>query len=193
MSEARARPAWLSARLSGSGSMRWLRFAVLVVLATVLQTSVVGVIALGRPDLKPDLLLILLVFFAIRADPQNAVLTSFAIGFAADLSSPVRGLMGPQIISFGAFGTLLSDVHSIISIRRMPYQAVAIFLMGFLTALLSHLLTFFRAEPAVAHAGTELFWQPLYSAVLGPFLFFPIAWWMRMAPKGTRAARTRRR
>jgi rod shape-determining protein MreD len=173
--------------------MRWFRFAVLVLVATVLQTSVVGMIAIGRPDIKPDLLLILLVFFATRADPQNAVLTSFAIGFAADLSSPVRGLMGPQIISFGVFGTLLSDVHSIISIRRMSHQAVTIFIIGSLTALLSHLLTFFRADPAVAHAGTELFWQPLYSAILGPFLFFPVAWWMRMSRSGRRGRRTRPR
>jgi rod shape-determining protein MreD len=173
--------------------MRWFRFAVLVLVATILQTSVVGVIALGRPDIKPELLLILLVFFATRADPQNAVLTSFAIGFAADLSSPVRGFMGPQIISFGVFGTLLSDVHSILSIRRMPHQAVTIFIIGFLTALLSHLLTFFRADPAVAHAGATLFWQPLYSAVLGPFLFFPIAWWMRMTRKSRRGGRTRPR
>jgi len=166
--------------------MRWFRFAVLVLVATVLQTSLTGVIALGRPDIKPDLLLILLVFFAIRADPQNAVLTSFAIGLAADLSSPVRGHMGPQIISFGVFGTLLADVHSILSIRRMPHQAATIFVVGVLTALLSHLLTFFRADAGVTNPGAELLWQPLYSALLGPFLFFPVAWWMRMARRSRR-------
>ena len=173
--------------------MRWFRFAVLVLVATVLQTSVMGIIAIGRPDIKPNLLLILLVFFATRANPENAVLTSFAIGFAADLSSPIRGLMGPQIISFGVFGTLLSDVHSIISIRRMPHQAATILAVGFLTALLSHLLTFFRADPAVTNAGAELIWQPLYSALLGPFLFFPVAGWMRMARRSRRDTNARGR
>ena len=167
--------------------MRWLRFAVLVLVATILQTSLVGIISFR--DLKPDLLVILLVFFAISIDPRDAIVASFAIGFAADLSNPVRDLMGPQIISFGVFGTLLSDVHSVVSIQRLTHQAVTIFVIGALTALLSYLLTFFRAEPTTAHFATQLLWQPLYSAILGPLLFFPIAWWMRI----DRKARNRRR
>lgn len=167
--------------------MRWLRFAVLVLAATILQTSLVGMI--GLQGVKPDLLLILLVFFAISIDPRDAIVASFAIGFAADLSNPIRGLMGPQIISFGVFGTLLSDLHSIVSIQRMAHQVVTIFVMGSLTALLSFLLTLFRAEPAAAHLAIQLLWQPLYSAILGPLLFFPVAWWMRI----TRKARRRKR
>lgn len=167
--------------------MRWLRFAVLVLVATILQTSLVGIISFR--DIKPDLLVILLVFFAISIDPRDAIVASFAIGFAADLSNPVRDLMGPQIISFGVFGTLLSDVHSVISIQRMMHQAVAIFVIGSLTALVSYLLTFFRAEPAAAHFAAQLLWQPLYSAVIGPLLFFPIAWWMHIDRKGRKRRR----
>ena len=159
--------------------MRWFRFAVLVLIATILQTSLVGMVSLR--GVRPDLLLILLVFFAISIDPRDAIVASFAVGFAADLSNPIRGLMGPQIISFGILGTLLSDVHSIMSIQRMAHLAVTVFVIGSLTALLSYLLTFFRAEPATAHFAAQLLWQPLYSAVLGPFLFFPIAWWMRIS------------
>ncbi len=167
--------------------MRWLRFAVLVLVATILQTSLVGTISIW--GVKPDLLVMLLVFFAISIDPREAIVASFAIGFAADLSNPVRDLMGPQIISFGVFGTLLSDVHSVISIQRLTHQAITIFVIGALTALLSYLLTFFRAESAATHFVTQLLWQPLYSALLGPFLFFPIAWWMRI----DRKSRKRRR
>jgi rod shape-determining protein MreD len=167
--------------------MRWLRFAVLVLVATILQTSLVGTISIG--GVRPDLLVILLVFFATSIDPRDAIVASFAIGFAADLSNPVRDLMGPQIISFGVIGTLLSDVHSVISIQRMTHQGIAIFIVGALTALLSHLLTFFRAEPATAHFAAQLVWQPLYSAILGPFLFFPVAWWMHIDRKGRRGRR----
>ena len=171
--------------------MRWFRFAVLVLVATILQTSLVGMISLWGA--RPDLLLILLVFFAISIDPRDAIVASFAIGFAADLGNPIRGLMGPQIVSFGVFGTLLSDVHSIISIQRLSHQAATIFIVGVLTALLSYLLTFFKAESAAAHFAAQLFWQPLYSAILGPFLFFPIAWWMRMSRKGRKVAGPRLR
>ena len=50
-----------------------------------------------RPDIKPDLLLILLVFFALRSNSTDAIVASFAIGFAADLSNsavPADGARG---------------------------------------------------------------------------------------------------
>jgi rod shape-determining protein MreD len=164
--------------------MRWFRFAVLVLVASILQTGLVGAIAI-RSDIKPDLLLILLVFFALRSDPTDAIIASFAIGFVADLTNPaVSRLMGPRILSFGLFGTLLSDLSGTVLPRRVLPQAVTIFLMGFLTTGLSHLLTFLRAEPVAANLATSLLWQPLYSAILGPFLFLPVGWTMRMYGKG---------
>jgi len=169
--------------------MRWFRFAVLVLVASILQTGLVSVIAIphSHPDITPNLLLLLLVFFALRCHSTDAIIASFAIGFAADLTNPtVSRLMGPWIISFGLFGTLLSDLNSTISPRRAIYQAVTIFLMGFLTTGLSYLLTALRTEPVTAHIAAGLFWQPLYSAFLGPFLFLPVGWWMRMHGKGWR-------
>ena len=160
--------------------MRWLRFAVLILVATLLQTSFLGVVWIVSPEIKPDLLLILLVFFAIYGAPRDAVITSFAIGLAADLASPAMGLMGPRIISFGLFGTLLSDLHHTISLRRLPYQGAAIFIAGLLTAALTRLLVHLRAEPAAAHWAGEFFWQPLLSAVIGPFLCLPVRWWMHI-------------
>lgn len=164
--------------------MRWFRFAVVIVVATVLQKSLVDVIAVTTADIKPDLLLILLVFFAVHCDPTEAVITAFATGFAADI---IGSTMGPQIISFGVFGTLLADLHRVIALRKMSYQALGIFVTGFLTSALALLLTFLASEPAAASAYTKLFWTPLYSAILGPFLFLPLHWVMRM--KGRRGRR----
>jgi len=164
--------------------MRWFRFAVLVLVASILQTGLVGAIAI-RTDIKPDLLLILLVFFALRSDSTDAIIAAFAIGFVADLTNPaVSRLMGPRILSFGLFGTLLSDLSGTVLPRRVLHQAITIFLMGFLTTGLSHLLTFLRAEPVATSLATGLLWQPLYSAILGPFLFLPVGWTMHMYGKG---------
>ena len=171
--------------------MRWLRFAVLILAAMILQTSLLGMVALPRTGIKPDLLLILLVFFAVRCQASDAVITSFIIGFAADLISPTMGLMGPRIISFGLFGTLLSELHSVISTRRMVHQAVTIFLMGVLTAALSHLLTLLRAEPDPTGLAAPFFGQPLYSALVGPFLSVPVSWWMRMSKRNRTYGRIR--
>jgi len=170
--------------------MRWFRFAVLVLVASLLQTGLVRVIEVLRPGIKPDLLLILLVFFALHAGSREAIVASFVIGFAADLSNPVVSrLMGPRMISFGLFGTLLADLNSTLSVRRLLHQAVTIFLMGCLTAGLSWLLAFLRTDGITVNAAATFLWQPLYSAVIGPFLFLPLSWWMKLYGRGPRRLR----
>jgi rod shape-determining protein MreD len=163
--------------------MRWIRFAVLVLLASILQAGLVDVLHVVRPEIKPDLLLILLVFFASRCNSTDAVITSFTIGFVADLVSPIRGVMGPRIISFGLFGTILSDLARTFSLRRPLYQGGAIFLVGVLTAVLGYLLASLRAEGAQANLSAQFLWQPLYSAILGPLFSLPVGWWMHMNRK----------
>jgi len=155
--------------------MRWFRFAALVLIATILQTSLIDIIAFSAADIKPNLLLILLVFFAVHCKSTDAIITSFTIGFAADI---VSSTMGPQIISFGLFGTLLAELHYCLTIRKRLYQSLAIFITGLLAAALTYFLTFFKAEPVASNTYTELFWTPLYSAIVGPFLFLPTQWWM---------------
>ncbi len=152
--------------------MRWFRFAILITSAAVLQAGF-----LARWDIRPDLLLILLVFFAVHSGTTEAIITSFVIGFAADL---IGSSMGPQIISFGLFGTLLAYLHRLIAIRKMPYQTAAIFTVGLFAGLLAYLLSRLISQPHIQNAYTLIFATSLYSAVVGPFLFLPFAWWMRI-------------
>lgn len=173
--------------------MPWLRFALLVVATTIVQASFIGDNPHVAAHARPDLLLILVVFFAIRSAPKDAVIASFVIGFGADLVNPATGFMGPQIISFGLFGTLLSNLHNVISIRRVPYQMAAIFAMGIATAIVSHLLGLLRAESTGLSVTGELFWQPLLSGLIGPFLFLPAAWWMHMTKRRRRRIKPLRR
>jgi rod shape-determining protein MreD len=157
--------------------MRWLRFAVFILIVTVLQASLVDIIAVSRLNIKPDLLLILMVFFSIYYGSWEAIITSFTIGFAADI---IGSAMGARIISFGLFGTLLAYLHGVITIKKMPYQSLAIFISGFLTGALVHFLTLLKGQPTTTNAYTVLFWTSVYSSFVGPFLFLPTAWWMRI-------------
>jgi len=151
--------------------MRWFRrFAVLVLLATVLQASFFADL-----NIKPDLLLILLVFFAIYCNTSNAIICSFTIGFAADL---IGRTMGPQMISFGLFGTALAYLHQVIAIRKMSYQALVIFITALLAGSMVYFLNFLKGEPTPQNMFAALFGIALYSALVGPFLFLPLAWWM---------------
>ena len=152
--------------------MRWFRFAVLVLLATVLQASF-----FANLNIKPDLLLILLVFFAIYCNTSDAIITSFTIGFAADL---IGRTMGPQMIGFGLFGTALAYLHQVIAIRKMTYQFLAIFITALLAGSMVYFLNFLKGEPTPQNMFAALFGIALYSALVGPFLFLPSAWWMRI-------------
>ena len=158
--------------------MRWSRFAVLVLVVTVLQAGL-----LENFSFKPDLLLILLVFFAVCSSVSEAVIVSFTIGFAADVIGPA---MGPQMISFGLFGTSLAYLHRVIAIRKMPYQALAIFVIGLSAGGLAHFLAFLKNHTPASNIYSIVFWTSLSSAVVGPFLFLPSAWWMRMKPRRLR-------
>lgn len=151
--------------------MRWLRFAVIVVAAMLLQAGIVDVVAIA--GIKFDLLLILLVFFAVYRSATDAIIASFAIGFAADI---IGSAIGPQTISFGLFGTLLAYLNSIIAVRRMPYQSLVIAVVSLLAGVLALLLTLFKGLPTPPHAFPVLLGTSLYSAAVGPYLFLPLLW-----------------
>jgi rod shape-determining protein MreD len=157
--------------------MRWLRFAVLILVVTVLQAGLADIIAVSRLNIKPDLLLILIVFFSIYCNQQEAIITSFTIGFAADI---IGSAMGPRTIGFGLFGTLLSYLHGVIIIKKMPYQSLVIFISSLLTGVMVNLLTLLKTQSTGANTYTVLFWTSVYSSFVGPFLFLPTAWWMRI-------------
>ncbi len=159
--------------------MRWVRFVVFVLVVTLLQAGVLELVAVTQLHIKPDLLLILLVFFAVYCDTTEAVITSFAIGFAADLAN-LSNPMGSYTISFGLFGTLLAYLRRVVNIKRMSYQASAIFITGFLAGLLGHLLSLLKGPAAGSGIYAAIFWTSLYSGFVGPFLFLPCAWWMHI-------------
>jgi rod shape-determining protein MreD len=152
--------------------MRWLRFAVLILLATILQASLFADL-----NIRPDLLSILLVFFAIYCNISEAIITSFTIGFAADLIGPA---MGPQMLSYGLFGTALAYLHRVITIKRMPHQALAIFITVLLADAVAYFLAFLKGQPIAPNIHTALLGISLYSSLVGPFLFLPSAWWIRI-------------
>ena len=157
--------------------MRWVRLAVFILIATLLQQSLVNLIAFSNSEIKPDLLLISLVFFAIYSNTTEAMIISFVIGFASDL---IGATMGPGIISFGIFGTLLAYLHRVVALRSRPYQAIAIFIVGIASGTLVYFLGFLKGQPHIENIWSFLLWSSLYSALLGPFFFLPCAWWMRI-------------
>ena len=157
--------------------MRWVRFSVLILVVTIVQASLSARLGVGSLHIRPDLLLVFLVFFAIYSKVNDAIITSFVIGFACDIASPGTAV-GSHTLSFCVIGTILTRLNRIIAIRKMPYQAIAIFVVGFLTGVLAHFLSMPKYETMPTNVYTVIFGQSLYSSVIGPFLFLPAAWLM---------------
>ncbi|MBN2020030.1 MAG: rod shape-determining protein MreD [Sedimentisphaerales bacterium] len=159
--------------------MPWPRFAVVVLTAALVQLNWVDVVAVTRFNVTPDLLLILMVFFAINCALREAIICSFIIGLAADIVA--TGFpMGPRIISFGLFGTALAYLHRVIAIRKIHYQALTIFLINFCGSALSRFLTFAANRSGAAMSVGAILGTSVYSAVTGPFLFMLLDWSMRI-------------
>ena len=150
--------------------MRWIRFAVLVCLATILQAAF-----LINYNLRPDLMIILLVFFAIFGTTSDAIITSFAIGLAADL---IGISMGVQMISFGIIGTALSYLNRIFALRKVPYQVASIFVVTLLAGYLTNILNSFKHVSTVE--SSYILKIAIFSGIIGPFIFRPAAWWMKI-------------
>jgi len=150
--------------------MRWIRFAVLICLAAIAQASV-----LSNYTLKPDLLIIMVVFFAVFSTTNDAIITSFLIGFVADL---IGISMGAQMISFGILGTGLSYLNRVFALRKVPYQIISIIVIAILAGFLTNILN------SLKHTGTiensTILKTATYSGIVGPFLIRPFAWWMRI-------------
>ncbi len=155
--------------------MRWFRFALLLLAATLLQATLVD--AFSVKDVKPDLHLILLVLFVVYSKGRDVIIASFTIGFAADLTGAV---MGPSLVSFGLVGTLLGYLSHIVVLRQMPHQAVVIFVTGILTGVIIYCLTWMKSPGIAGDIVGLVFSRSLYSGIVGPFLFLPCAWWMRI-------------
>lgn len=154
--------------------MKWLRFAAYTVTIMLLQASALEMISVTSMNIKPDLIFISVVFFSIYCSSKEAIVTSFALGLAADIV--VGSTMGPYFISFGVIGTLLANTQRIISLRKIPYQAAAIFIGLFSAYTLAFILRIVQASRDSSNLLSVMFTTALYSIVIGPFLFPVIAW-----------------
>ena len=148
--------------------MRWPRFAVFIVIMTTLQASIVlDWLSVTNLNIKPDLLLILMVFFAARCSSYDAIIVSFAAGLACDLISPP---IGPHIISFGLVGSILAHIRNLVIINSTFHQVAAIFLAGLFAEGLARLLASLAGSPLTINTLKITFGTAFYSAVLWLFL-----------------------
>ena len=153
--------------------MRWVRFSTLLLVCTLLNAgNLLNSVSLSSFNIRPDLLLILLVFLAINCETSDAITASFIVGFAADISGSA---IGPYMISFGLIGSVISQMHKVVIMKRMVHQAAAIFVAGIITGILARFLTFFKTGETASNVYVVVLGSCFYSALVGPVVWMGLS------------------
>ncbi len=155
--------------------MNWVKFILLLLVFALLDAgNLINVIATpGALHIRPDLLLIMLVFFAGSSGATEAILISFIIGLAADISGEA-GIMGPFTISFGIFGSIISQLRRVIIMKKMVYQCLAILIFGLAAGGLAQLLICLKTGQYASNLPVVVAGTAAYSAVIGPLIWIPL-------------------
>ena len=152
--------------------MKWWRFTFVIILVAVLQASAaMELFSLTSLRIKPDILLILLVYFAVYCDSYDAVIISFALGFAADMTGMV---LGPHIISYGIIGASAAHIKKMILLKSTGQQAMAVFVAGILAETVALLFMHLKAAELIKTGLPEIFAAALYSAILWFLIKWPV-------------------
>ncbi len=169
--------------------MRWISFVILLAIATILNSgSLLNFIGVTNMEIRPDLLLIMLVFFAIHSDWREGIAASFIIGFAADISGTAMA-MGPHMLVYGIIGSILGQMRRVVIMRQMVHQAVSIFLIGIIAGFCVSLLELLKTKELAEGFYWIVLGESLYSGLAGPlvWMFLHNFGWLFFNPKRTSA------
>jgi rod shape-determining protein MreD len=152
--------------------MKWFRFSLLILAATIIGSSdIMNYISITERYIKPNLLLILLAYFAINCQSYDAIICSFCIGFAADITGT---LIGPYFLSYGIIGTALSYVRKLVILKKTGQQAFAIFIAGLFIQLLAVILMKMKIDNVTNAGFFIVFATSMYSGILWFLLKIPV-------------------
>ncbi|HEX4053363.1 MAG TPA: rod shape-determining protein MreD [Tepidisphaeraceae bacterium] len=147
--------------------MRWLSYFILAYVTLGLQAGVAH--AMQWKTAEPNLVLLAVVFIALNAPRDAALLGCFILGVMQDLAS--GGTMGLFAFSYGLVALFITAIQQAVH-RRHPLTHFTVALIGgILTAIILAIHGWVR--PPGIHA-MPLFFTAIYSAVLAPFVIGPL-------------------
>ena len=158
--------------------MRWIPFIVLVLVGALLEAgNLLNLIALGSWHIRPAVLIVLLVFFAVRCRMREALIAAFIIGLAMDLVGP---LMGPHVVSYCLIGGLLKQLSEYFPTRRIFHQVTLILIVYLVAEILAYWLTVLKTGERQENVYQVFLLTASYSACIGPFLWRGLLWVNRL-------------
>lgn len=157
--------------------MRWLSYFILAYVTLALQAGIAR--AMQWDGAEPNFVLLSVVFIALNAPRDVALLGCFLLGFMQDLTS--QGTMGLYAFCYGVLTLLILAVRQGVY-RRHPLSHFALVLVGgATTAIILAIHGWVRPPPAPAMAAGQalrtihpavlpLFYTAIYSAILAPLI-----------------------
>ena len=149
--------------------MKWINFVLTIMTVTLINAgSVMGLITISSLDIRPDLLIAALAFFAYISDRRDAIITSFMVGFMADISGST---MGPSMIAFGIIGVCFSALRDVLLMERLRNRIVPIFLMSMGAMIIVDLLTAIKTGQHIARPYLTIPLCSVYTAAVGAVIW----------------------
>ena len=143
--------------------MRWFAYFILVYLAIGLQIGMGDFVRVGGSGARPDLVLLAVIFIAIHAPRDAALLGAFGIGLVKDMTT--LSPLGLYAIAYSLVGMFISATQELVY-RAHPVTHV---LLGFAGSLLAGGVVmihgWIKGPPA---SFAEVFGSALYTALLAP-------------------------
>lgn len=149
--------------------MRWFLFIVILLVATLLEASnLLKLFTFSGWAIRPSILIVMLTYYALAGQTKDAIVTSFLIGFAADITS---GLMGPHTLCFGLMGLLLNQSNQVLLVKRAIYKVLVVFIVYFVTETFSYWLGLLKGPGSHGNYYSVMLFTGLYSAIIGPVIW----------------------
>ena len=148
---------------------RKLQVLLLIVLFTVLQSTVLNYIQILQN--KPDILLILVIFFSLTFGQIYGLTTGATCGLFSEVSSGIPP--GAAIFVYSLGGLILGHIGSLIYRQRIFGQMGITFVFSFATYLtLFLLLQSFNVNLSLFNATVAVILPTsFYTAIVAPFIF----------------------
>ena len=146
--------------------MTSIRHIFLLLLAFVLQTTWIDFLEVY--SLKPDLILLVLVYIALREGPLVAICMGFGVGFIQDVYHPAD--LGLNALSKSLIGFVVGYGRSRIVADNIQVQIGLLF-----GAVVFHDLIYYLGTSAIGVIDVPYFWlryglgRAIYTALLGTF------------------------
>jgi rod shape-determining protein MreD len=152
--------------------MRWIAFAILLYVVTVLQTAGAPFIAVH--GVQPNLLVIVGVHFALTARTADALLACWFVGLAADLTGlgyARHASVGVNALAMGLVGLIVVGARDLTFRDSVVTQLAFTFLAAFLQSAMSGLYSCYASQNNTAFADVLLFslYGAIYTAAIAPY------------------------